>query len=75
MDNPSPPCADPSLCRLCEGVIPPRRASLGYALCLTCGDRLARKTVRTVVPMHKSNYFLVTQPSQLRELNPKRIGD
>lgn len=66
---------DVTLCRMCEGVIPPRRASLGYAHCLHCGDRLARRTVRTVAPMAKSNYYLITQPSQLRELNPKRVGE
>lgn len=67
---PSPP-----LCRMCEEPIAPRRAQLGYAHCLACGDRLARRTVRTVAPMAKSNYYLITQPSQLRELNPKRVGE
>lgn len=75
LTNPSTAIASPALCRVCEGAIPPRRALLGYAHCLGCGDRLARSTVRTVAPMAKSNYFLVTQPSQLRELNPKRLGD
>lgn len=65
----------PALCRVCEEAIPPRRALLGYAHCLACGDRLARRTVRTVAPMAKSNYYLITQPSQLRELNPKRVGE
>lgn len=64
--------SSPVQCRVCEAVIPPRRASLGYAHCLGCGDRLARATVRTVAPLAKSNYYLITQPAQLRELNPKR---
>jgi len=67
--------SSPVQCRVCEVVIPPRRASLGYAHCLGCGDRLARATVRTVAPLAKSNYYLITQPAQLRELNPKRLGD
>lgn len=48
---------------------------MGYIRCLPCGDKLARRTVRTVAPMAKSNYYLITRLSELRELNPKRIGD
>lgn len=73
--SPPTPISSPALCRVCEGVIPPRRALLGYIRCLDCGDRLARSTVRTVAPIAKSNYVLITQRSQLRELNPKRLGD
>jgi len=40
---------------------------------MPCGDSLARATVRTIVPMHKSNYMLFTDLNDLKDLNPKRI--
>jgi hypothetical protein len=40
---------------------------------MPCGDAQARATVRTVVPMHKSNYMLFTDMQDLKELNPKRV--
>jgi hypothetical protein len=59
---------------ICGDVVPPRRAALGYRLCLPCGESLAVKTRVSwcVVPMNKSNYVLVTDPTILRQLNPKR---
>lgn len=38
---------------------------------MTCGDKLAKATVRTVVPLHKSNYMLVTDPDLLTGINNK----
>ncbi len=59
-------------CKVCDNVIsPPRRASLGYDTCLSCGDKEAKQKVHTVVPMHKSNYVLVTNLSELVNINTK----
>lgn len=55
-------------CTKCHDEIPPKRYALGYELCMDCGEELARKRVRTVVPMHKSNYVLVTDLTLLAQL-------
>lgn len=57
--NPQPHCAD------CDQPYNPARAALGISYCMSCGDKRAKKVVRTVVPMHKSNYVLVTDYSLL----------
>ena len=54
-----------------ETILPPKRAELGYTTCLQCGDRQARAIVRTVAPMHKSNYMLFTDPADLKGINNK----
>jgi hypothetical protein len=51
--------------------IPPARANLGYKTCLSCGDKQAKATIRTVAPMHKSNYVLITNRDDLVGLNNK----
>jgi hypothetical protein len=38
---------------------------------MLCADK-APKPVRTVVPMNKSNYILITDITLLHQLNPKR---
>lgn len=58
-------------CKLCGDVFAEQRFRLGYAICLSCGDELANKVVRTVAPMHKSNYVLVTDRADLVGLNNK----
>ena len=55
-------------CYECNGDIAPRRAELGYDLCMPCGDKQAKNITRTVVPMHKSNYMLVTDLTLLPQL-------
>jgi len=50
------------------------RARLGYMTCLPCGDREARKMRWPVVSGHKSSFFVVTNPEDLQQLNPKRVG-
>jgi ribosomal protein L37AE/L43A len=62
-------------CRECGEPVHPKRAALGYGLCLDCGEEAARRTPRCVVPMHKSNYVLVTNYSELKYINPKRQPD
>lgn len=50
----------------CGNTINPRRYALGYRTCIECGSP---NTTRTVVPLHKSAYQLVTDYSLLRQLN------
>ena len=45
-------------CRFCGALYSTARWALGYKMCLDCGDEIAKRVVRTIVPMHKSNYFL-----------------
>lgn len=59
----------------CGGTIPAGRWSLGYRVCLECGDRVAGQRKHTIIPMHKSNYTVVTNREELKQINPKRIGE
>ena len=58
-------------CRLCGNSYDARRFAIGYAFCIPCGDEVARSVKRTVVPMHKSNYMLVTNRDDLIGINNK----
>jgi ribosomal protein L37AE/L43A len=58
-------------CKLCGDVYAAERLAIGYAICMPCGNDLASKVVRTVAPMHKSNYVLVTDRTDLIGLNNK----
>lgn len=62
-------------CISCGETFPPRRQALGYNTCLECGDFAARAVKFTVVPMAKSNYVVVSNPNELKMLNPKRVGE
>lgn len=62
-------------CISCGDTFPPKRQALGYNTCLSCGDFAARQVNWTSVPMNKSNYVLVTNLEELKQLNPKRIGE
>ena len=46
---------------------------MGYRLCLWCGEEDARAERRswTIVPMHKSNYVLLTDKRDLHGINNK----
>jgi hypothetical protein len=35
------------------------------------GEKLAGDTVRTIVPMHKSNYMMITDMEDLKGINNK----
>ena len=59
-------------CKLCGRAYAAERLSIGYAVCMPCGDDLASKVVRTVAPINKSNYMMITDMAMLRQLNPKR---
>jgi ribosomal protein L37AE/L43A len=58
-------------CKLCGNTYDAERLAIGYAICMPCGDDLASKVVRTVAPMHKSNYMLITDRADLKGLNNK----
>ena len=55
----------------CGNEISEGRYALGYILCLVCGEAQAKERKFTVVPMHKSNYILVTSKADLVGLNNK----
>ena len=58
-------------CSRCCEPISPKRWALLYRECLDCGDKRAKRLAqsRTIVPMHKSNYILVTDLNLLKGLN------
>jgi hypothetical protein len=60
-------------CIHCDDDIDPRRAALGYKLCLFCGEEAAREERRgwTIAPLHKSNYMLLTNKEDLKGINNK----
>lgn len=58
-------------CKLCGITYAAGRLAIGYAICMPCGDDLAGKVVRTVAPMHKSNYMMITNMEDLKGLNNK----
>jgi ribosomal protein L37AE/L43A len=49
-----------------------RRWALGYHTCMTCGDKIAKAVNHTIAPLNKGNYMLFTDPTMLKQLNPKR---
>lgn len=58
-------------CRVCGDSYPIERWSLGYKMCLPCGESESKRVVRTIVPMHKSNYMMITNMSDLKGINNK----
>jgi ribosomal protein L37AE/L43A len=60
------------LCKDCYTPFSVERFRLGYSVCLDCGDTAARKVVFTTAPINKSNYMLITNVTELSQLNPKR---
>lgn len=60
-------------CINCGDQIEDRRAALNIKLCLSCGEtaaKVARKSW-TIVPLHKSNYVLVTNRNELIGMSNK----
>lgn len=51
--------------------VDPRRVVIGYTTCLKCGEASARKRKHCIVPMHKSNYMVVTDRNDLVAINNK----
>ena len=60
------------ICNVCgiEEVMP-ARYQLGYRTCLECGQVTAGKRKFTVVPMHKSNYVVISNKKELKGINNK----
>ena len=58
-------------CRICGALYPTARWALGYKMCKDCGEEKAMRVVRTIVTMHKSNYFLCTNLEDLKGINNK----
>lgn len=54
-------------CPVCDEPVAQGRLNLGYETCCNCSTERRRKNF-TVVPMHKSNYMLVTDLSLLTQL-------
>ena len=64
-----------TICRDCGDSFSIPRYNLGYRTCLSCGDKQARAVTFCTVPMNKSAYMLITNPTELKQLNPKRVGE
>lgn len=58
-------------CLICGEEVAHERWRIGYKMCMPCGESAARSVKRTIAPMHKSNYVLVTDISDLKGLNNK----
>jgi hypothetical protein len=58
-------------CHKCDDKVAKKRWDLGYRLCLDCGDEVASRVVRCVVPMHKSNYVACFSREDLVGINNK----
>ena len=58
------------ICTHCYAVrVEPQRKYMMRPTCAACGEALSRKVVRTVVPVAKSNYVMVTDLTLLKGLN------
>jgi hypothetical protein len=55
----------------CSNFVPEGRVSLGYSVCKVCGQAASEKVKHTLVPLHKSNYVVVTDRNLLSGINNK----
>ncbi len=55
----------------CDEQVSPARFNLGYPTCLKCGQVTAGKRKFTIVPMHKSNYVVISNKRELKGINNK----
>ena len=51
--------------------VEPRRVEAGFVTCLPCGEAEAKQRRHTIVPMHKSNYMVITDRRDLMGINNK----
>lgn len=59
-------------CMICyDNEVPAARWAIGYKTCMPCGEKAAKGVVRTIAPMHKSNYMMITDLSDLKGINNK----
>jgi hypothetical protein len=60
------------MCSRCKlHPVPEGRLLIGYSTCIYCGEIQARKVKHCIVPMHKSNYVLMTNLDDLKGINNK----
>lgn len=60
------------LCTKCwSSRVPHARSEAGFTTCLPCGEKVAQQRRHTIVPMHKSNYMVVTDRLDLAGINNK----
>jgi len=59
------------VCRKCQREFDSRRALVGYVTCLPCGEVEAKGIKHCIVPMHKSNYVVITDRRDLMGINNK----
>ena len=62
---------DTPFCLLCGSQIDPPKRRLISSLCMSCGEVEARKVKHCVVPLHKSNYIVVSDRDLLTGVNQK----
>ncbi len=48
-----------------------RQRSASRKVGMPCGEKAAKGVVRTIVPMHKSNYMMITDLDDLKGINNK----
>ncbi len=58
-------------CIICGSPVAHERWALGYKTCMPCGEAASLLVKHTIAPMHKSNYMLITDLSDLKGLNNK----
>ncbi len=59
-------------CKMCGDEFAEERFRIGYAVCMPCGNDLAKERKFTIAPLNKSNYIAITDMTMLKQLNPKR---
>ncbi len=64
-----------TFCSKCGDDVSKGRAALGYRTCLPCGDAVARTIRHLSAPLNKSNYVFISNLNDLKQLNPKRVGE
>ncbi len=64
-----------TFCSKCGDDFPLARYNLGYRTCLSCGDAVARTIRHLAAPINKSAYMLISNLDDLKQLNPKRVGE
>jgi hypothetical protein len=58
-------------CVSCNATVHPLRLEIGINTCISCGDKQAKQRKHCIVPMHKSNYIVVTDRDDLVRINNK----
>ena len=58
-------------CTKCGSEIEPAERGLITSLCKPCGEKQSKEQKHCIVPMHKSNYVVVTDKEVLTGVNQK----